>query len=291
MKSVLCILVVITSLGVASFATGAEGPKFYGIWTNADGGGRVNRHNLSGDPRHTASVTYKAVYDSANPRTTEICIFCHTPHNASPAAALWGRKPTVTSSFGHYSSTTLYIHTEAGKTVSNYNEPNYSSRLCLSCHDGATALGAVLNGPEIAFDGGQTIAQSGYNIFNPNQGGNDATQHHHPISFKYNDTVRTDLNSAESKAYKLPTENKAGGPPYYNLPEVKIDRYGFMQCVTCHNPHQNMSDSDDTTPFWVLTNARASDGQVGNGNVYDTVCLSCHPNDLGGIPIQNPYNY
>lgn len=296
MRKVTFILTAIVLLGAASLAIGAPapGPKFYGVWTNADGGNRVNRHNLSGDPRHTASVAYKAAYNSADLRTTEICIFCHTPHNATPSTPLWGRKQTVTSSFGHYSSTTLRIH-GAGKALSDYNEPNYSSRRCLSCHDGATALGAVLNGPEIAFDlGKNTISLSDSIIFNPNQGSNDATQHHHPISFKYNDSVRNDINSAEGKTYKLPTENRSGGPPFYNFPEVKMDRYGYMQCATCHNPHQNMSGSDTTTPFWALTDARAAlpaGGGDGNGNVYDSLCLSCHPMGELGNPISQPYPY
>lgn len=279
--------------GTAALAI-AAGPKL-SVW--GDVGGQTNRHNLSGDSRHTASVTYKAVYNPADRRSTEICIFCHTPHNASPATALWGRKSTVTSSFGFYTSNTLAIFKDpVSKTASNYGgEPNYASRLCLSCHDGATALGAVLNGPEIVFDvGKEKIAPSGYNTFNPNQGGNDATQHHHPISFKYNAEVRNAINTFETKTYKLPTENKTVGPPYYNFPDVKIDRNGYMQCTTCHNPHQNMSDSDATTPFWVLTNAKADvpPGGDGNGNVYDSVCLSCHPSDLLGFGnITSPYPY
>ncbi len=66
---------------------------------------------------------------------TRICIFCHTPHNAAPRTPLWNKeiKPV---NYILYSSTTL---------AARPSQPNGPSRLCLSCHDGTIALGAVLN--------------------------------------------------------------------------------------------------------------------------------------------------
>lgn len=235
-----------------------------------------NKHNLRGNAANP--VSYKALYDPADRRTDEICIFCHTPHNATPSTPLWGRKQTVVSSFGHYTSTTLVIHiNSSANTASGYGEPNYSSRLCLSCHDGATALGAVLYGPEIPFVGGKNTIErvaSDYNVFNPGSitgvsgATDDATQHHHPISFKYDDTVKAYLPAG----YKYP--NQPDGSGKYIVPQVKLDRHGFMQCSTCHNPHQNMSDDDTSTPFWVIGSG------VDGATVFDSVCLSCHPTPI-----------
>jgi len=268
------LLIVVT----ASMAFAAAGPKFYQTYGN--------KHNLRGNPANTA--TYKAAYDPANRRTDEICIFCHTPHSSIPSTPLWGRKPTVTTSFGHYSSTSLVIDNPGVRTTSDYNEPNGSSRLCLSCHDGATALGAVLNGPEIPFDvGKQVIAPStaagSYNIFNPTIGDvtnppdsidDDATKHHHPISFKYNSAVKTAIESVKGVGYTFPS-------PAPSIEQyVKLDRNGYMQCTTCHNPHQDMSGQGSTVPFWVLGKG------VSAADDYDTVCLSCHPGAVS--PSTNP---
>lgn len=276
--ALIAFLLLVITASTALAATAVPGPMVSAL---------NNKHNLRSS---NTGVFYKAAVNPADRRNDEICIFCHTPHNASPATALWGRKPTVTSSFGHYTSNTLVIQT-LGAT-SGYNEPTGSSRLCLSCHDGATALGAVLNGPEIVFDAAkQTIAARNspaeYNVFNPNQGANDATQHHHPISFKYDAAVKSAINIPKAATpYKFPWE---GAP--YDVPQVKLDRNGYMQCTTCHNPHQDMSgtgssspDANTDTPFWVLGTDKNS------RNLHDTVCLACHSLTEFSNPIANPPN-
>jgi predicted CXXCH cytochrome family protein len=64
---------------------------------------------------------------------TEICIFCHTPHNASilTDAPLWKRDLPLGSSFTVYESTTM---------VQIAGEPGNVSLICLSCHDGSIAI-------------------------------------------------------------------------------------------------------------------------------------------------------
>lgn len=297
MKKVTFFLTATALLGAASLAGGVTvtpGPPL-SSWT--DVGGRRNRHNMSGHESHTASVNYKAVTDFADRRTREICIFCHTPHNASPGTPLWGRKPTVTNFFGHYSSSTLVIDNSGVKTTSDYNEPTGSSRLCLSCHDGATALGAVLYGPEIPMSGGKTTIErvnGAYNVFNPNSisaipgsgpGEQDATKHHHPVSFKYDLAVRDAINSVKSSGSQwsklpdvanFPDPGSTAGPVTHPVTNpVKLDRKGYMQCTTCHNPHQNMSNVDMDqagvkTPFWVTGTTWGAE------NIHDTVCKTCH---------------
>ena len=64
----------------------------------------------------------------------EICIFCHTPHNASPQTPLWNRSdPRL-----HYR---IY---ESSTTDARIDQPSGPSKMCLSCHDGTMALGEVL---------------------------------------------------------------------------------------------------------------------------------------------------
>src|SRR5437870_457143 len=80
-------------------------------------------HNLSAGGTGTVKATGE----------TEVCIFCHTPHNATPVKPLWNRSLSVTS-YKVYSSNSLKAQP---------GQPTGSSKLCLSCHDGTIALGSV----------------------------------------------------------------------------------------------------------------------------------------------------
>ena len=84
------------------------------------------RHNLSsGSPVGNIKTT----------ETTMICIFCHTTHSERSFAPLWNREsgaPVYTL----YDSSTLY---------SRPGQPDGTSKLCLSCHDGTIALGRIIS--------------------------------------------------------------------------------------------------------------------------------------------------
>src|SRR5512138_2332341 len=100
-----------------------------------------NKHNFS---YSNISVNYRALPTNDNPaypQSAQICIFCHTPHHSSSEGPLWNRQAS-SRTFKHYSSSTLSIDDPALRAISEYGQPNGSSRLCLSCHDGSTALGA-----------------------------------------------------------------------------------------------------------------------------------------------------
>lgn len=79
--------------------------------------------------------------------TTEgqICVFCHTPHGADVTAPgpLWNRKLS-TAVYDTYRSGSL----DSVGPGQSLGQPTGISKLCLSCHDGTMAIGAVnvLNG-------------------------------------------------------------------------------------------------------------------------------------------------
>lgn len=75
--------------------------------------------------------------------TTEICVFCHTPHGADQTAAapLWNRKVNSTSIYTRYSSLNTTSFDSAEAPIGSV------SIACLSCHDGTQAMDAVLNAP------------------------------------------------------------------------------------------------------------------------------------------------
>jgi hypothetical protein len=216
---------------------------------------RGNKHNFSYE---NISVNYRAVPTveiPGYPRSNQICVFCHTPHSSSGEGPLWNRKASSVTFFKHYSSATLAIDDPSVRGISEYGQPNGSTRLCLSCHDGVTALGALFTTPmssspiQMNFINAKT-GESGPNVHLSYQ----TYSTHHPVSFKYDINVRNILTSAPYNR------------PYWFSPAngVKLDRSERMQCTTCHDPHQDKSDvPDPTTPFWV-------------SKTYAEVCKSCH---------------
>lgn len=88
----------------------------------------ASKHDLTSATNSTYTATAGA----------EPCAFCHTPHGASASAQLWNRGAAATASFTLYTSATL--NTAAV-------QPGANSVLCLSCHDGATALDLIINKP------------------------------------------------------------------------------------------------------------------------------------------------
>jgi hypothetical protein len=207
-----------------------------------------NMHNLS--YLNAGPVNYKAS-NPADPRSLEVCVFCHTPHNGASARGLWNRKDT-TQTFGQYTARSLHIRTDL-KGISDYNEPNGSSRLCLGCHDGVTALGAVVAGySNIAVNGSLGTAMSGTHVFDRTK----VTNSHHPVSFNYARVQSSLVN------YKAVPANGV----------VKLDGQGRMQCTTCHDPHQT---KDTNMPFWVWDYI-PPDPPSDPANSHDAVCVTCH---------------
>ncbi len=276
---------ILISLAYQALAI-APGPK-----VSATG----NKHNLSSG---NATNPYHAT--TADPRGEQICIFCHTPHNANVAgqAPLWNRAFSSQIFQRYTGSTTFKIK---GLAVAQYGptgqpnyvigaQPNGSSKLCLSCHDGVSKLGAIYNGPEIPM----TIdVISGLASFNPSVPANKLRYGHHPVSFVYatgySYVNETDLLPAVQSGAVI-----GGLPADYVFPQlidgkvvVKLkDTFrngnGWMQCTTCHDPHMNQSDDDDCygacgpgvhkkAPFWVYhktANSATLD--------HDAVCTACH---------------
>jgi predicted CXXCH cytochrome family protein len=157
------------------------------------------KHNLS----VSGPGTVKAATES------QVCIFCHTPHNAAPAAQLWNRR-NPTSTYTPYTSTTA---------KGGAGQPNGASLLCLSCHDGTIALGEVLSrATPITMAGAVTTMPAGNTRLGTDLGDD------HPVSFAYTATL------ASQRGGELVNPGSLSGP-------VKLDAAGRLQCTTCHDPH------------------------------------------------------
>lgn len=219
-----------------------------------------NQHNLSSNATHGGPHSAPVLGGG----TDRICIFCHTPHSARPQSPLWSRPDPATLSFPLYAQP-LAIKGDLGapggaQSRSKYgdNYPNGASRMCLSCHDGSTAIGVLADNTSINMDGGENFV-TGVAVIDL------ATSH--PISFVYDNNVLNDVLAVHGiGTYQL--------PPNLSVP-APLDSDGKMQCTTCHDPHNDTSlDGGGLPPFW-----RHSSNPI--VDEYDDVCNQCH---LGGNP-------
>ena len=179
-------------------------------------------HNLS----TSGPGTIKAINES------EICFFCHTPHNTSPKGPLWNRRDPG-SSYKLYGSST---------TQATIGQPDGSSILCLSCHDGTIALGNVLSrAASIDFTGGISSMPK----INTNLTTDLADDH--PISFLYNSSLAV----ADGELID----------PVTLMGNVQLEN-NRMQCTSCHDPHKNIY-----TDFLVASTQNSN------------LCINCHQNN------------
>ena len=117
---------------------------------------------------------------------SQICAFCHTPHKGTQQARapIWNRK---------LSGATYTPYTSSSIDAIDLGQPNTKSKLCLSCHDGTLAIGAVnvlnrVENPTIPMTGtdsdGSMPAGLGERTGFTRRLGTDLTNDH-PISFTF----------------------------------------------------------------------------------------------------------
>jgi predicted CXXCH cytochrome family protein len=171
---------------------------------------------------------------------TEICKFCHTPHNATPVQPLWNRNAS-SATYTLYTSSTLNA---------SVGQPDGTSILCLSCHDGTIALGSIVNPSTTISFGSVTTMPAG----KTNLGTNLSDDH--PISFVYNSALAiADGQLKDTSAIVRP---------------VSLDKNGKMQCTSCHDAHDN-----SYSKFLVATTQGSA------------LCFSCHNRTYWSTSLHN----
>ena len=136
---------------------------------------------------------------------SEICIPCHTPHNAPVDIPLWNHEVT-TASFTSYSSATMNGTAAVGA--------GSVSQLCLSCHDGSVAIsdyGGTTNG---------TDNLTGTALLSTDLS-ND-----HPIGVDYSDST---VAAGDMKT-------QPSSLPFFGAGND-------VECATCHDVHNNGSST------------------------------------------------
>lgn len=197
---------------------------------------------------HNLSVSGPGPIKAAS--ETQVCIFCHTPHSASPAAPLWNHTGSSVTTYNVYTSSTMTTAVGA---------PSATSKLCLSCHDGTVSLGqTVRNGNIQMLDTTGTLLDPDASFSStaaPNLGGatGNNLMDDHPFSFA-------------PKQDGLLVPNVTSNPPNPSVPEVQL-RNGNVECVSCHQPHRQ--DLDSTVQKFLV-----------GSNSGGRLCLACHQQSL-----------
>jgi hypothetical protein len=221
---------------------------------------------------HNLSVTgpgpVRAVSES------QICVFCHTPHAAEniPGAPLWNRTLSG-ETYTPYTSNSINADDIAAT-------PGGSSKLCLSCHDGTLALGAVnvANGAAnvsipltgTAADGSMPVGAGAQTGFTRDLGV-DLTNDH-PISFTYDST----LALADGELRDPATEAHIGDRGPGVKPLVPLES-GNLECSSCHDAHIRDDALAHSIKFLRLNRLQTAPPAGGSFSASaDTMCLACH---------------
>lgn len=118
MKKVLALVAATGMLAAASFASAAT---IVG-----------SKHDLSS----TGGGTIKGTATDSS----QICVYCHAPHGAAKSYPLWNRSNPAATGFILYSGLNMAsVSFKTGFTSDS------TSLFCMSCHDGATQMGALHN--------------------------------------------------------------------------------------------------------------------------------------------------
>jgi len=179
----------------------------------------------------------------------EICVVCHTPHNAVDPTAnaldyapLWNHEVSSVGAYTLYSSSAL-DHVPG--------QPDGPSKLCLSCHDGSVAVdnyGGTTTGnvyvDDAIFDGAPGNSQGTERDFGT------SLDNDHPISFLYDPVA-----AAGNEIYPSTALTPLGGTIAEDL---LVDNK--VQCSSCHDVHDV-----DGNPYLLVIN-----------NTGSQLCLTCH---------------
>jgi predicted CXXCH cytochrome family protein len=168
---------------------------------------------VPGDPSSYPSVSVVNTphnlnnYPGVSIPGSQVCLPCHTPHNA----LLFGEENV------------LWNHAETGETFVMYSstagQPEGPSKMCLSCHDGVTAI-----------DNYGGTGGTGITITGSANLGTDLSNDH-PIGIEY--------PTASPAEYNDPTTFAPGIGSGPGVQLVELNGVERVECTSCHEPHNN----------------------------------------------------
>ena len=187
--------------------------------------------------KHNLSITGPNQVFKTGTLGNQICVYCHTPHNALTAGGpLWNRVAS-TATYTLYGTTILgHTPTALGAT----------SKSCLSCHDGTVAMFSLTN----TYLGTITAAD----LTNPKLAASNIDVTTGMMTGQA--MIGADLSNDHPVGIVYPVD--AGYKAASGLVGVKLFS-NQVECASCHSVHDNTN-----SPFLRVNNAGSA------------LCLSCH---------------
>lgn len=272
------------ALMAALVSTAAVLASFASFDASAQTSIKDSKHNLG-----STNSTGTSKFDG----TTEVCVFCHTPHgaNTNVSAPLWN-KTAPTTTYNMYSTGGSYSIDGTEATVGSV------SLACLSCHDGSLAVATMINQPGSGgYDANGAVLAGSWTNPIADGGIDPATgkmragaiqnltgdlRNDHPISIQYCGGGLTGSGTTVSGTcvdadFKLPATKLVNGNQVFwvdtaagttgQREKTDLSLYTrstgglgpMVECASCHDPHTTANPT-----FLRVSNS-------GSG-----LCLSCH---------------
>ena len=266
--SVLCVVAVSAVFASAAFSAGGNVPGS-GVWQSV--------HDLTNGPNGAGAPP--SVPGFVTDPQQRLCAYCHTPHHAILAGSAEANGADFLPLWSHQVSSVNYTpyvsatFTPYGGQSMNADDPlTGPSRLCMSCHDGVTAVDnyygltnghVMVNNPAAPFTGQPVISHDG----NSN----------HPIGFAMtdvipgggiNDQVATNPDTNSILALNKDSKYVTGLPTPTVTIASRLFGGAIMTCSSCHDVHNTLNKVSTQTGGgnFLLLGTQKNSG----------ICVSCH---------------
>ena len=294
MKRFLTLALAVASVSFIAAGTASAVDSY--VAGDAAAGIGNSRHNLGSLGEHIVTTG----------GTTEICVFCHTPHHTNTTNSLkplWNR--------GAVGTYTAYGTTLGGTTIANVDIGS-TSLACLSCHDGITTFDNLVNAPGkgLVTAGGADRGWTFWDAAIPGTVSDFMTSsrlnigqdlsNDHPVSVVYNDTVAglrptsttisaidltaelADSAAAFDNGNLLKNLWAVGGYVSDTATISNLLRDNKVECSSCHDPHfNNKSWNEIDASYSGVASLQEPENnglflrRVG-GNSGSGLCRTCH---------------
>ncbi len=225
--------------------------------------------------------------------TDQVCVFCHTPHGANSSVRADSSFNALTNTSVDGTSSPILLWNRALSDAADYKLYDSStsvtvtsvrvySLLCLSCHDGVGALNVVQNYPADGIDEEFGAGLDWYNPVAPigqrqvdqigdvfdggiNIGERTTANGQDYVELRNDHPISVDYVAARAQdASGLVEPTPAGSGTYVGDPKIKLYG-GYVECTSCHDPHNEGDESTGTKyPFLWVDNAGSN------------LCTTCH---------------
>lgn len=202
---------------------------------------RTSRHNLSSS----------GIYTYRTNNISQICVFCHTPHNPVKNVPLWNRNDPTSTAFKLYTASATI---STGNKISAIDS-NAISLFCLSCHDGSNGLWALVKNQGTNDTGKTATGTNRVGATRTNIGADQNLTNDHPVNVRLG-AAAADTNDVSTNWNDETYVTGASG-------KLRLFRIGansdYVECASCHDPHKT-----ENKKFLRKSNASSN------------LCLTCH---------------